>query len=215
MRFTGESSLAATPTEVWEAVHDPAVLARTLPGCETLEEIDEHHYRMTVNAGVSAVRGRYDGEVALTQQRQPESFVLKARGAGGPGTVEADVLVRLTESTGGGTVLTYQADAVVGGPIGGVGQRMLGGVSRKMATQFFAAVDEYLASGPAAPLEAPAPTIGAARPAEGVAPERKAAYAGRGVTPTSGRGFALGVVAGGLIALAGVAVGAVIGRRRQ
>jgi carbon monoxide dehydrogenase subunit G len=211
MKFSGESNLAATPTEVWEAIHDPAVLARTLPGCETLEEIGEHHYRMTVNAGVSAVRGQYDGEVALTQHRQPESFVLKARGAGAPGTVDADVFVRLTEASGGGTVLTYEADAVVGGAIGGVGQRMLSGVSRKMATQFFTAIDEHLAAGPTLPEE-PVPATGAP---EGVAMERRAAYAGRGVTPTSGPGFALGVVAGGLIALAGVAVGAVIGRRRQ
>ena len=214
MKFTGESSLMATPTEVWEAIHDPAVLARTLPGCETLEEIGEHHYRMTVNAGVSAVRGQYDGEVALTQHRQPESFVLKARGAGAPGTVDADVFVRLAEAPGGGTVLTYEADAVVGGPIGGVGQRMLAGVSRKMATQFFTAVDEHLAGGPA-PLEEPVPTTGVARVPAGVATERRAAYAGRGVAPTSGPGFALGVVVGGLIALAGVAVGAVVGRRAQ
>lgn len=151
MKITGTASLAAPPQEVWDAFHDPAVLALCLPGCNTLTEIGPNEYAMQVTAGVAAIKGTYDGKVAIANQNHPESFTLKAAGAGAPGTVEADVVVQLQPSPDGGTVLTYDADASVGGPVGGVGQRMLTGVSRKMAGQFFQAVDTHLAGGAAVP----------------------------------------------------------------
>ena len=73
---------------------------------------------------------------------------MKASGAGGPGTVSADVRVSLAE-VAGGTELSYDADAVVGGVIGGVGQRMLAGVAKKLAAEFFANVDAVLTGAPA------------------------------------------------------------------
>ncbi|GAA2310850.1 hypothetical protein GCM10010149_71670 [Nonomuraea roseoviolacea subsp. roseoviolacea] len=132
---------------VWAALRDPAVLVRTIPGCERLEESGPDTYRMTVNAGVASVRGVYQGEVALADPLAPESFVLRARGQGAPGTVDATVQVRLSE-VDGGTRVDYDADAVVGGMIGGVGQRMLGSVARRTAGEFFSAVDRLL-RGPA------------------------------------------------------------------
>ncbi|MBN6054383.1 carbon monoxide dehydrogenase subunit G, partial [Nonomuraea sp. RK-328] len=134
---------------VWAALRDPAVLVRTIPGCERLEESGPDTYRMTVNAGVASVRGVYQGEVALADPLAPESFVLRARGQGAPGTVDATVQVRLSV-VDEGTRVDYDADAVVGGMIGGVGQRMLGSVARRTAGEFFSAVDRLL-RGPAEP----------------------------------------------------------------
>ena len=149
---------------------------------------------------------------------------MKAAGAGAPGTVEATVVVRLSPSPDGGTDLTYDADAAVGGPVGGVGQRMLNGVTKKMAGQFFAAVDAEIAgvrpeerAVAAAPALVAAPTSGttpvAATPASSVT------YAGRAPAAKPGfsldnASFAAGAVFGGLLALAGVAIGAAIARRR-
>ncbi len=145
MKISGAASLTAPPERVWEAFHDPESLARCLPGCETLTEVGPHQYAMTITAGVAAIKGTYDGQVHLTEQQHPEAFTLKAKGAGAPGTVDADVKVRLSPNGSGGTNLTYDADAAVGGVIGGVGQRMLAGVSKKMAGQFFTAVDQDIA----------------------------------------------------------------------
>ena len=139
---------------MWDAFHDPAVLARCLPGCERLTELGPDHYAMTVTAGVAAIKGTYDGEVSLRDPQHPDSFTMKASGAGAPGTVDADVVVRLAPSTGGGTDLTYDADASVGGVIGGVGQRMLAGVTKKMAGQFFSAVDADISGVRAGPPRA-------------------------------------------------------------
>jgi hypothetical protein len=176
---------------------------------------------MTVTAGVAAIRGTYDGEVSLGDPAAPDSFTMRAKGAGAPGTVDADVVVRLAISAAGGTDLTYDADASVGGPIGGVGQRMLAGVTKKMAGQFFTAVDADLAGGgdaaAPAPSAAPAGVAAGASTAASPAPVSGtgAVYAGRAAAsgePSRMRDFALGTLAGGAIALVGVVVGWAIGR---
>jgi hypothetical protein len=104
---------------------------------------------MTVAAGVGSIKGVYDGQVRLSDQEEPGSFHLQAQGAGAAGTIGADVLVTLTEGPDGGTSLTYDADATVGGVIGGVGQRMLVGVSKKLASEFFSNVDLAISVGSA------------------------------------------------------------------
>ncbi|MQY02372.1 SRPBCC family protein [Actinomadura macrotermitis] len=195
MRVTGSASVAAPLPRVWDALRDPAVLARTIPGCRSLEPAGEDRYTMTVAAGVASVKGTYVGRVELTDPDPPTSFVLRARGQGGAGMVDATVRVRLSEGPGA-TRVDYDADAVVGGMIGGVGQRVLGTVARRTAAEFFAAVERDLA-GPApqaaVPAAAPVP-VPAAGPM--VAGDRAMA------------------AVGGAVALAGVLVGYALGRRR-
>jgi carbon monoxide dehydrogenase subunit G len=210
MKIAGTATLKATPQQVWDAFHDPEVLARCLPGCESLTETGPDAYAMTVTAGVAAIKGTYDGTVALTDPAPPGQFRMRARGAGGPGTVEADVLVRLTPGAGGGTELAYDADATVGGVIGGVGQRMLTGVTRKMAGQFFEAVDDDIA-GVRKPVKA---ARRAEVPAVAPAGERPVEAVGTAVTVRGGaRDFGWGVLTGGAVAIAGVIVGWLIGGR--
>ena len=147
MRIAGNATLRAPVETVYDALRDPRVLVRTIPGCERLEQVGEDAYQMTVTAGVASVRGTYAGDVRLTDHRAPHGFVLRASGSGAPGTVSADVTVDLTPGADGTTVLSYDADAVVGGMIGGVGQRLLTGVAKRTAGEFFAAVDEVLVGG--------------------------------------------------------------------
>jgi len=216
MKVSGSATLNAPVDQVWAAFNDPAVLARTLPGCQELRAMGPDSYRMTIIAGVASIKGTYEGDVALTQQNPPGSFVLKASGAGAPGTVSADVTVLLKESVNGGTHLTYDADAVVGGVIGGVGQRMLTGVARKMAGQFFNAVDADLAGvrAPEAAVEVgvPAGVTPAGEPVGAPAPVTYPGLAPAARAGLQGRDFLLGTLVGAAIALAGVAVGIVAGR---
>ena len=103
---------------------------------------------------------------------------MKLQGAGAPGTVDATVDVRFAPADGGGTEIAYEADATVGGMVGGVGQRMLGSVSKRMAGEFFGNVGKSLigerpavaaaaAGAPAERRRPPAPARGLHRPAEG------------------------------------------------
>jgi uncharacterized protein len=218
MKISGTATLTSTPEQVWDAFHDPAVLARCLPGCESLTQVGQDEYAMTVTAGVAAIKGTYDGKVALQDPRPPDQFTMKATGSGAPGTVDADVVVRLSPAASGGTDLAYDADATVGGVIGGVGQRMLAGATRKMAAQFFASVDADIAGVRPVPIESPVLTRAPGAPAG--AP----VYAGVAATPAAerrrvaggrpDRSWAYGVLAGGAVALAGVIVGWNLGRRR-
>lgn len=145
MKVSGSALVAVERKRVWDALQDPDVLVRTIPGCQRLEAIGENAYAMTVTAGVASIKGVYQGEVALRDQEEPDRFTLTARGQGAPGTVEATVDVRLGNAEGG-TRIDYDAEAVVGGMIGGVGQRMLVSVARKTAGEFFAAVERHLLS---------------------------------------------------------------------
>jgi carbon monoxide dehydrogenase subunit G len=205
VKVSGDATLHAPIDQVWAALNDPAVLVRTIPGCERLEATGPDAYTMTVTAGVASIKGTYAGEVKLHDQQPPASFVMSASGAGGPGTVSTEVQVRL-EEVDGATRLTYDADAVVGGMIGGVGQRMLAGVAKKTAGEFFAAVDDVLTGKAPALVAAPA-TAEPAQDGVYVAPPKPA----RAIP----EGFAAGAVVGAVIALAGVLVGGLLGRRRS
>jgi carbon monoxide dehydrogenase subunit G len=216
MKISGTAVLNAPIDQVWAAFNDPAVLARTLPGCQELSQVGPDTYKMTVTGGVAAIKGTYEGNVALTEQNPPGSFVLKAAGVGAPGTVSADVKVNLLETATGGTDLSYSADAVVGGVIGGVGQRMLTGVARKMADQFFAAVDADIAGVRAPGVAADTLRVGA--PVGASVPQTT--YPGSaGAGPAlqgggfQGKDFLFGALVGAAIALGGVVVGRAPGRR--
>ena len=214
MKISGTSTLTADRATVYAALNDPAVLVATIPGCQRLEALGSDAYKMTVAAGVGSIKGVYDGEVHLSDQQEPASFTMKARGAGAPGTIGAEVMVILEEGPGGGTVLSYDADAVVGGMIGGVGQRMLTGVSKRMADEFFRNVDAViLAGGPAgAAGAAPSPSVQAAGEQAGAVFTAPGAVS---TGPTTGPGFVMGVAVGAAAALLGALVGGWIAGRRR
>jgi len=212
MKFTGENVLAAPVAQAWDALLDPAVLVRTIPGCERLEATGDNAYAMTVTAGVASIKGTYAGSCALRDLVEHESLVMKLDGAGTPGTIGATVNVRFTPE-GSSTRISYDADAVVGGMIGGVGQRMLTSVSKRMAGEFFGNVDGVLAGGAAPMPAAPGLATGASAPSSTsggtvfTAPAPTAAAGSR-------QEFLSGVAVGAGLVVLGVVVGGIFGRRR-
>jgi carbon monoxide dehydrogenase subunit G len=219
MKISGGSTLQAPVDKVWEAIQDPAVLARCIPGCEALRSLGEDRYAMSVTAGVAAIKGTYAGEVSLHDKVAPSSLRLKATGAGAPGTIDATVMVRFAPSAGGGTELSYDADASVGGAIGGVGQRMLAGVTKKTAGQFFTALDQDIA-GVLVSAEATtalgAPVAGGAPTASGAVFQgrRSTANANASISMDSATTFGAGALVGGILVAIGVLIGSRLGRRR-
>src|SRR5688572_8163460 len=210
MKFTGENVLAAPVEQAWDALLDPAVLVRTIPGCERLEATGENAYAMTVTAGVASIKGTYAGSCELRDLVEHESLVMKLDGAGAPGTIGATVQVRFTPE-GSATRISYDADAVVGGMIGGVGQRMLTSVSRRMAGEFFGNVDSVLAGGGAA-----APLVAEGAQGQSREPEQGQVFTAPAKVDTAGsrQEFLTGVAVGAGLVVLGVIVGGVFGRRR-
>ena len=217
MKFTGDATLNAPVEKVWDALLDPSVLVRTIPGCERLEATGENAYAMTVTAGVAAIKGTYSGSCKLSDLQPHQSLVMKLQGAGAPGTIGADVSVGFADAGDGRTTITYDADAVVGGMVGGVGQRMLTSVSRRMAGEFFGNVDSAIAGelvaaaagpdGAAAPAGAGPAGSAETQPGVFVAPPKATARVG------SSDDLLKGIAIGAGLVLLGVVVGSVFGRR--
>jgi uncharacterized protein len=218
VNLDGSAVLSADPDRVWSVITDPAVLARTIPGCEMLEQVGDDEYKMSVSVGVGAIRGTYAGEVKLTDQQRPRSYVMHASGAGAPGNARAQVTINLQPTDGGKTNLTYSADAVIGGPVAGVGQRMITGVAKRMAGQFFKAIDDEL-TGAVVPIAAAPSAVaaGVAAPVAAPAAGGPAVFAGRAAAAAPAgdvKTLALGAAGGALLTLIGVLVGYRLGRRK-
>jgi uncharacterized protein len=214
MKFTGQNTLHAPVDRAWEALLDPAVLAGTIPGCERLETRGDNAYAMTVTAGVASIRGTYAGSCVLSDLRDRSSLVMRLEGAGAPGTIGATVDVRFADAGDGTTTVSYDADAVVGGMIGGVGQRMLTSVSRRLAEEFFGNVDAVLAGPAMVPPVVRGAAGTAALPGTTGAPAVGQVFTAPPPVPSTAAGsrqeFLLGVAVGAGL----VAIGVLIGRRR-
>jgi len=215
MKIAGANTVPYPVDQVWDALLDPQVLVATIPGCERLEATGDNTYAMTVTAGVAAIKGTYAGTCSLSDLKEHESLVMKLQGAGAPGTVDATVDVRFSPADGGGTQIAYEADATVGGMVGGVGQRMLGSVSKRMAGEFFGNVGKSLSG--ERPAAAPA---GGQTPAQSAEAQAAESQPGVFTAPAKTGGlssqddFLKGIVVGAGLVLAGVIVGGIFGRRR-
>lgn len=134
VKLQGRHSFDAPRARVWQALLDPEVLARTLPGCEKLEQTGEHRFAGALNMKVGPVQGLFDGTVELSDVQPLEGYRIQLKGQGAPGFVSGDGTIRLEDGPGG-TVLHYEVDAQVGGRIAGVGQRLLDSSAKVIARQ--------------------------------------------------------------------------------
>jgi carbon monoxide dehydrogenase subunit G len=117
-------------------MQDPDVLARAIPGCESLEKIGPDEYRMKMKMALASLSGAFEGKVRITEQSPPDSFRLVVEGAGKIGFVKGEGLLKL-RTVEGGTEVAYDGDAQVGGTMAAVGQRLIDGTSKMMIKKFF------------------------------------------------------------------------------
>jgi carbon monoxide dehydrogenase subunit G len=143
MKLEGSYDIPAPRDRVWSAFLDPEVLRQAIPGCEKLDAIGNDEYKATMKVGVAAVKGTFEGKVRLSEKKPPDSYKMAVEGSGAPGFIRGETVITLTDMEGG-TRVSYTADLQVGGLIAGVGQRMLGGVSKMMADQFFTRMGQLL-----------------------------------------------------------------------
>jgi uncharacterized protein len=213
MKISGSNVVPFPVETVWDAILDPRVLVATIPGCERLAATGDNAYDMTVTAGVAAIKGTYQGSCTLSDLESNESLVMHLSGAGAPGTIDATVKVFFGEAEPGVTKIDYEADAVVGGMVGGVGQRMLTSVSKRMAGEFFGNVASAIATpvveqGAPAPSQGETPAANAPTGAVFSAPAKRASV-------SSQDDFLKGIAVGAGLVLLGVVAGGLFGRRRR
>ena len=140
MKIEGNYQIHTSRERVYQALIDPAVLQRIIPGCERLEKTGENTFAATMRTGVGSIKGVFSGNVRLEDLRPPEHFRMVVDGKGAPGFLKGsgDLDLETTEET---TTISYTGDVQVGGTIASVGQRMIQGTVKMMATQFFTALE--------------------------------------------------------------------------
>lgn len=150
MRFDGEALIPAPPEVVWEGLNDPDTLARAIPGCEAMEQTGAREFTARVVMRVGPVSATFRGKVELDDLDPPHGYTLRGQGQGGAaGFAKGEARITLAPEDGG-TRLRYEAEADVGGKLASVGSRLIQGVARKTADDFFAAFGRVL-TGEAAP----------------------------------------------------------------
>lgn len=141
MKITGRQTVSGPRQEVWKRLIDPDSIAVCLPGVEKLDKIGDDEYSMSMNIGIGMVRGTYDGKVRISNMNEPNDYQMYVEGNGRPGFVKGTGTVRLSDGANGDTDIEYEGDVEVGGPVGSVAQRMLGGVANRMVGQFFSCIE--------------------------------------------------------------------------
>jgi carbon monoxide dehydrogenase subunit G len=137
MDIQGEKILQADRNTVWQALNDPRVLQRCLAGCDTFEADGDNRYRVAMAATVGPVRARFAGKLELRDVQPPTSYALNFEGSGGVAGFGKGSASVVLDDVPEGTRLRYSANAQVGGRLAQVGARLIDGVTRRMADDFF------------------------------------------------------------------------------
>lgn len=137
MEIQGEKILQVPRGDVWRALNDPAVLQRCVPGCDTFEADGDNKYKVAMQAAVGPVRARFAGKLQLRDVVAPTSYALSFEGSGGVAGFGKGTAQVVLEDADQGTRLRYVAQAQVGGRLAQVGARLIDGVTKRMADDFF------------------------------------------------------------------------------
>ncbi|HEX3882931.1 MAG TPA: carbon monoxide dehydrogenase subunit G [Stellaceae bacterium] len=138
MEMHGERRIPAPRQQVWERLNDPETLKLCIPGCQEIEKVSDTEFTAKVKAKVGPVSATFNGKVRLTDLDPPAGYTIGGEGTGGiAGFAKGSATVALIEE-GGETVLKYGVQAQVGGKLAQIGSRLVDGVARKYADEFFA-----------------------------------------------------------------------------
>ena len=166
MQLTGEYLIAAPRQTVWDALNDPEILKQCIPGCDSLEMTSDTQMTATVTAKVGPVKATFKGAITLSDIDPPNGYTISGEGKGGAaGFAKGGAKVALEDADGGGTLLRYEVDAMVGGKLAQIGSRLIDATAKKMSRDFFGTFAEVVAVADtmAAEEATPAPSAPKAR----------------------------------------------------
>jgi len=136
VKIAGTTRLAVPPQRAYEMMQDPEVLARAMPGCESLEKIGPDEYRMKMKMAMASLSGAFEGKVRITDQDPPTRFKLTVEGTGKIGFMKGEGLLKLSAAESG-TDVAYEGDVQVGGTMAAVGQRLIDATAKMLIKKFF------------------------------------------------------------------------------
>jgi uncharacterized protein len=152
VKIEGKYEFKAPREQVYAVLISPQALQACIPGCKRFEAVGTDQYEVTMEVGVASIKGTYNGKARLADQDPPNRLKLIVEGSGSAGWVRGEGTL-LLEDRGTTTGVAVEGDATVGGLVASVGQRLIGGVAKKMVAQFFDCMQEQLAVTPKAATE--------------------------------------------------------------
>ena len=164
MEMSGEQHIPLPQQRVWEALNDPKILKACIPGCESIDRVSESEYKVALTAAIGPVKAKFSGKLLLSDIKPPDSYSIAFEGSGGAaGFGKGSAQVHLAPEDGG-TLLSYKANASVGGKLAQIGSRLIDGVAKKMADDFFVRFNKTVAPGAGETASAqPAPAVGTSK----------------------------------------------------
>jgi uncharacterized protein len=144
VKIAGSYTIDAPREAVWSALNDIEVLARTIPGCQRLEQIGENTFETTLKVGLQAVKGVYQGKVELGDVQPPHHYTVAVDGKGSNGFLKGRGAIDLEEQPDGKTTLRYGGDANIGGALATVGQRLIDGAAKTLISQSLKALEAQI-----------------------------------------------------------------------
>ena len=136
MKLSGSYQISLEKQKVWEALNDPEILRKSIPGCEDFKKDSETSFTATATNKIGPFNASFTGSIELKEINAPHSYVIEGSGDSPVGFASGEAKVKL-EDTEGGTNLIYEVEANVGGKIAQVGSRLIDMTAKKMADIFF------------------------------------------------------------------------------
>ena len=147
MHFEGTVQIDAPRDKVWAFVMDPDQVGQCGPGVETIEVIDDTHFKATAKVGVGFISARFVVNMEFAEVTPPDAATIKAHGQAPGSAVDAAAQMRLSDGDGGGTTMDWSADVTISGTLASVGARMIEGTADKMIGQTFDCMKSKLEGG--------------------------------------------------------------------
>ncbi|MER3456810.1 MAG: carbon monoxide dehydrogenase [candidate division GAL15 bacterium] len=142
MKIEGTQTLHAPRDRVWALLNDPHALASCTPGLQELRPVGPEEFEAVLSIGIAAVRGTYKGRLRITERTPPERYAVQVEGSSSAGFVRAQGVLEL-EDHGPETEVRWSGDVQVGGALT-IGSRMIPGIARMLASQFFQCLERKL-----------------------------------------------------------------------
>ena len=144
MKFEGSVEIDAPRDKVWAFVIDPQQVGQCGPGVETIDVIDDTHFKAVAKVGIGFINARFTVNMEMAEQEPPNRAVIKAHGQAPGSAVDATAQMSLSDGADGGTRMDWNADVAIAGSLASLGARLIEGTANKMIGQTFDCMKQKL-----------------------------------------------------------------------
>ena len=145
MKLSGSYQINLEKQKVWEALNDAEILRKSIPGCEKFIKNSDTEFTATATNKIGPFNASFTGDILLKEIKAPNSYIIEGSGNSPVGFASGEAKVKLEDSEGG-TKLSYEVEANVGGKIAQIGSRLIDMTAKKMADIFFGKFSELLSA---------------------------------------------------------------------